>query len=319
MTTPTPDQAREALDKLAAYAVTGWGEAPAVEVLRRFIDAHSAPPVTDDEAAFCMRRDPMPGWDRNKQAIEKLSQSLDEHFASPPPAPVQPEPTMRPPTPAGWSDTDWLAHLASAPPIAYAVRDHLYGTSKSGVLRFAASDETGAFAVYTSPPPAQPATDPMDTPLPCDVKVGNGTHRKGTSLRTLVNRMQMLHEAAFGPELSQAEKDANLAVLQGAQPPKAEPDDAQRDAQAAEIERQREVIAKVNARCDHLGMRLGEVIRERDALRADAEKYRWLRDATLHEPDSHKRIWVHEFAGPLAYGDNIDSAIDAARAQEQQK
>jgi hypothetical protein len=34
---------------------------------------------------------------------------------------------------------------------------------------------------------------------------------------------------------------------------------AQRDAQAAEIERQREVIAKVNARCDHLGMRLGEV------------------------------------------------------------
>jgi predicted nucleic acid-binding Zn-ribbon protein len=34
---------------------------------------------------------------------------------------------------------------------------------------------------------------------------------------------------------------------------------AERDAHAAEIERQREVIAKVNARCDHLGMRLGEV------------------------------------------------------------
>lgn len=35
--------------------------------------------------------------------------------------------------------------------------------------------------------------------------------------------------------------------------------------QASEIDRQRDVIGKVNARCDHLGMRLGEVIRERDA------------------------------------------------------
>jgi hypothetical protein len=77
--------------------------------------------------------------------------------------------------------------------------------------------------VLASPPPAQPATDPMGTPLPCDVKVGNGTHRKGTSLRALVNRMQMLHEAAFGPEQPQAEKDANLAVLQGAAQPPREP------------------------------------------------------------------------------------------------
>jgi hypothetical protein len=61
-------------------------------------------------------------------------------------------------------------------------------------------------------------TDPMDTPLPCDVKVGGGTHRKGTSLRCLVARMQMLHRAAFGDPPSPEEAARNLAVLQGAAP-----------------------------------------------------------------------------------------------------
>lgn len=36
--------------------------------------------------------------------------------------------------------------------------------------------------------------------------------------------------------------------------------------QHAEIERLSDVVSKVNARCDHLGIRLGEVIAERDAL-----------------------------------------------------
>ena len=40
----------------------------------------------------------------------------------------------------------------------------------------------------------------------------------------------------------------------------------------AEIERQREVIGRVNAKCDHLGIRLGEVIAERDALQTDARR-----------------------------------------------
>ncbi len=40
----------------------------------------------------------------------------------------------------------------------------------------------------------------------------------------------------------------------------------------AEIDRQREVIRSLNARCDHLGIRLGEVIRERDKLRAAIER-----------------------------------------------
>lgn len=42
---------------------------------------------------------------------------------------------------------------------------------------------------------AQPA-DPLDTPLPCDVTVGHGTHRKGTKLRSLVTRMRVLYEMA---------------------------------------------------------------------------------------------------------------------------
>jgi hypothetical protein len=33
-----------------------------------------------------------------------------------------------------------------------------------------------------------------------------------------------------------------------------------------EIDRQREVIRKVNARCDYIGIRLGEVIREREQM-----------------------------------------------------
>ncbi len=38
--------------------------------------------------------------------------------------------------------------------------------------------------------------DPMDTPLPCDVKVGHVTVRKGVALRTLVMRMQVLYDMA---------------------------------------------------------------------------------------------------------------------------
>lgn len=40
----------------------------------------------------------------------------------------------------------------------------------------------------------------------------------------------------------------------------------------AEIVRQTGVISRANLRCDHLGMRLGEVIRERDALRVALDK-----------------------------------------------
>jgi hypothetical protein len=70
----------------------------------------------------------------------------------------------RPPTPVGWSDTDWLRHLETCPPIGYAVRDSLYGTSKAGVLRFCSRDEAGAFAVYASPRPMQTEPSPSTPP-----------------------------------------------------------------------------------------------------------------------------------------------------------
>lgn len=57
-------------------------------------------------------------------------------------------------------------------------------------------------------------TDPLETPLPCDVKIGGITHAKGTSLRSLVMRAKKLHEAAFGPELPDAMKREYLTALQ---------------------------------------------------------------------------------------------------------
>ncbi|MES2942947.1 MAG: hypothetical protein V4772_08785 [Pseudomonadota bacterium] len=54
-------------------------------------------------------------------------------------------------------------------------------------------------------PPAQIAqaapfeqADPLDTPLPCDVTVGNVTIRKGVALNTLVLRMKTLYAMAHG-------------------------------------------------------------------------------------------------------------------------
>lgn len=40
--------------------------------------------------------------------------------------------------------------------------------------------------------------DPMDWPLPCDVRVGHGVMRKGVRLGTLVARMKVLYEMATG-------------------------------------------------------------------------------------------------------------------------
>jgi hypothetical protein len=50
MTTPTPDQAREALDRLDAYADPIFDVSDSLDTLRRFIDAHSAP-------VLCMCKD----------------------------------------------------------------------------------------------------------------------------------------------------------------------------------------------------------------------------------------------------------------------
>ena len=47
---------------------------------------------------------------------------------------------------------------------------------------------------------AQPEQEPLATPLPCDVKVGHVTIRKGVALSVLVARMQVLYDMAQAPQ-----------------------------------------------------------------------------------------------------------------------
>lgn len=85
-------------------------------------------------------------------------------------------------------------------------------------------------------------------------------------LRDALRDFAIGHEAADLIEQQAAEitrLDARRAAIYSAE-------QAQIEAPLrAEIARQRDVIGSVNSRCDHLGMRLGEVIRERDALEAE--------------------------------------------------
>lgn len=59
-------------------------------------------------------------------------------------------------------------------------------------------------APVEAPAVALPA-EPMDWPLPCDVRVGHGIMRKGVPLRTLVTRMKVLYEMATGRDCDQVE------------------------------------------------------------------------------------------------------------------
>jgi hypothetical protein len=95
----------------------------------------------------------------------------------------------------------------------------------------------------------------------------------------------------------------------------------------SEIARQRDVIGTVNARCDHLGMRLGEVIRERDALRAAAEDGGYTSPPLKHvksmvcvpvddidalRADAERYRWLrmrHETLGPDAVDATVDSKM----------
>lgn len=57
--------------------------------------------------------------------------------------------------------------------------------------------------------PAQDIDDPLETPLPCDIKIGNITLRKGVALRLLVTRTKQLFEMATGES---ADAVANQSV-----------------------------------------------------------------------------------------------------------
>ena len=62
---------------------------------------------------------------------------------------------------------------------------------------------------------------------------------------------------------------------------------------------------QAHERIENLTRQLAEVTKERDALRADAERYRWLRDK--HD-DGDEQWYVYG-----AHTNNLDAEIDAAK------
>ena len=126
MNAPTPEEAREALDKLVVYANNGWGSAcpGEVDTLRRFIDAHSAP-VQPEPVAWRLRntsfRQPhFEFYATEKQAKDRqeaFNMSVDDGglydltplYASPPPA--QPAPANE----NDWTEVDLWAEIHRAP------------------------------------------------------------------------------------------------------------------------------------------------------------------------------------------------------------
>jgi len=60
----------------------------------------------------------------------------------------------------------------------------------------------------------QGQADPLDMPLPCDVKVGHVTIRKGVALRTLVAHMQVLYDMAQPNQPAESRADAKSLSLE---------------------------------------------------------------------------------------------------------
>ncbi len=120
MTTPTPDQAREAVDKLVVYANNGWGSAcpGEVDTLRRFIDAHSAP-VQPEPVAWANAAEWLRNHYQDHPTIDGLCSAM--RSASPPPAqPAQADPVPRwwtcdthgaPPRPNAWDCPECVSEM----------------------------------------------------------------------------------------------------------------------------------------------------------------------------------------------------------------
>jgi hypothetical protein len=80
-------------------------------------------------------------------------------------------------------------------------------------------------------PPRPPSAEPFDMPLPCDVKVGAVTFRKGVRLGTFVDAARRWHREAFpeGYTLTAEQKAANLARLQACATQEPSPLDAENE------------------------------------------------------------------------------------------
>lgn len=56
-------------------------------------------------------------------------------------------------------------------------------------------------AMIAAAPEYQEPENPLDTPLPCDIRIGAGTIKKGCKLSVLVHRMNVLYQMAMKTQL----------------------------------------------------------------------------------------------------------------------
>jgi len=66
--------------------------------------------------------------------------------------------------------------------------------------------ETIYHSAIEAAPEHQELEHPLDTPLPCDIKIGAGTIKKGSKLSVLVHRMAVLYQMAMKTQLGITDK-----------------------------------------------------------------------------------------------------------------
>lgn len=67
-------------------------------------------------------------------------------------------------------------------------------------------------AMIAAAPEYQEPENPLDTPLPCDIKVGHGAIGKGCKLNTLVLRMNALYDLAMKNQDNKKDDDEDKKV-----------------------------------------------------------------------------------------------------------
>lgn len=80
-----------------------------------------------------------------------------------------------------------------------------------------------ARALLAAQEPRPEPDDPLDWPLPCDVKIGHGTHKKGTTLRSLQIRANAIYEMARDYSARQQSELQKRRAPSPAQEPRPEP------------------------------------------------------------------------------------------------
>lgn len=92
-----------------------------------------------------------------------------------------------------------------------------------------------------------------------------------------------------------------------------------KDARIKEVERNLERSDKIwNNAMDKAYAERDAALRRAEEAERDARRYRWLRDVVCDYRPQRMELWIHEFLGPIARGGDVDAAIDAAIAAQEQ-